>query len=63
MRKVGQEHLVIPTMAVETATDSLEAGIDPSTEGEEAGSISESLLSSDPDSYSAGPSLESTNGN
>ena len=63
MRKVGQGHLVIPTVAVEAATDSLQVGIDPSTEGEEAGSISESLLPSDPDSDSAAPSLESTNGN
>lgn len=63
MRKVGQEHLMIPTVAVEAATDSLEAGTDPSTESEAAGSISESLLPSDPDSDPAAPILEPTNGN
>jgi peptidoglycan-associated lipoprotein len=49
MRKIGQEHLVIPTVAVETATDALEAGIELSTETEGNGSISESLPPSDVD--------------
>ena len=43
MRKIGQEHLVIPTLAVEPATDLLEAGIDLSTEAEGSGSNSEPL--------------------
>ncbi len=34
MRKVGQEHLAVSALAVETATDPLETGIDPSTEAE-----------------------------
>jgi peptidoglycan-associated lipoprotein len=34
IRKVGQGHLVIPTLAVEPANDPLEAGIDLSTEAE-----------------------------
>ncbi len=47
MRKVGQGHLVLPTSAVEPATDSLEAGIDLSTEAEGSGSNSEPLSPSD----------------
>ena len=50
MRKVGQGHLVIPTLAIETSSDPLEAGIDLSTEAEGNGSNSESLSPSDADS-------------
>ncbi len=61
MRKVGQEHLVIPTLAVETATDPLQVGIDPSTEAEGTGSMSEDLLPADSDP--AETILEPTTGN
>lgn len=45
MRKVGRDHLMIPAAAaVETATDSLEAGNDPSIEVGTIGSNGESLL-------------------
>ena len=58
MRKVGQAHLVIPSLAVETTTDPLEAGIDLATEAEENGSNSEHLSPSDAES--AEPILEPT---
>lgn len=50
MRKIGQQHLVLPTIAVETMTDRLDAGGDLSTETEETGSISENLLPADSES-------------
>ena len=58
MRKVGQGHLVIPTLAVETVTEPLEAGIDLSTEAEGNGSNSENLSPSD--AMSAETILEAT---
>ena len=61
IRKVGQEHMVFPTVAVETATDSVQAGIDPSIEAEGTGLMSENLLPADSDS--AETILEPTAGN
>lgn len=47
MRKVGREHLMIPTAAaVETAIDPLEAGSDPSVDAGETDPSSENLLPS-----------------
>ena len=61
MRKVGQEHLVIPTMAVEAGTNPLKIPIDPSTGVEENASISESLPPLDSDSAEA--TADPTTGN
>lgn len=44
MRKVGRDHLMIPAAAVETATDPLEVGSDPSVEIGAIDSNDESLL-------------------
>ena len=61
MRKVGQEHLAIPPVVVETATDPLEIGIDLSTEAGGTGSMSEELLPAESDS--AETIVEPTAGN
>lgn len=63
MRKVGQEHLVIPAAALDTTTESIETGVELSTTAEGTGSTSESLLSSDTDSDSTAAIPEPTAGN
>ena len=61
MRKVGQEHLVIPAAAVETATDSLEASSELSIESGPTDSSTENPLPSVADPEEA--TTESTIGN
>jgi peptidoglycan-associated lipoprotein len=61
MRKIGQEHLVIPRVADETTPASLDTGIDLSPEAEESDSISGSLSPSDSDATETMPEITAGN--